>query len=169
MATPNPMTQNKGRHDYGPDRVSAKEYHIAGILVTVYGLEELPNVKDVACLWLLHPRLQKHAIMAPVAAAAILDWNKKLQESQSARSNPKGLIAVSFDQRNHGTRQVNKLANESWKAGNPAHAADMFSIFRRLIVIIDRVTMSADRQYRRNGERYINPHRLPVLIYFPKK
>ena len=119
------------RHNYGPDKVSAKEYHIAGILVTVYGLEELANVKDVACLWLMHPRLQKHAIMAPVAASAILEWNKKLQESQSASSNPKGLIAVSFDQRNHGTRQVSKLANEAWKTGNPTHAPDMFSIFSK--------------------------------------
>lgn len=127
MATPNPMGGGDSRHNYGAERASAKEFHIAGILVTVYGLEELrKDIKDVACLWLLHPRLQKHSIMAPIAGAAIADWNKKLD---SARS-PKGLIAVSFDQRNHGTREVNKLANESWKAGNPTHAPDMFSIFR---------------------------------------
>lgn len=132
MATPNPMQAGKSdRHNYGSERVSAKEYHIAGILVTVYGLDELPNVTNVACLWLLHPRLQKHAIMAPVAAAAILDWNNKLRQSQSASSNPKGLIAVSFDQRNHGTREVSKLGNESWKSGNPMHAPDMFSVFRK--------------------------------------
>jgi hypothetical protein len=131
MSTPNPMEPAKSdRHNYGLHKVSAKEYHIAGILVTVYGLEELADTQDVACLWLMHPRLQKHAIMAPVAASAILDWNKKLEESQSAKSNRKGLIAVSFDQRNHGTRQVSKLANEAWKSGNPAHAVDMFSIFR---------------------------------------
>lgn len=128
--TNNPMSTAHNRHDYGHEHVSTKEYHIAGILVTVYGLEELPNVKDVACLWLMHPRLQKHTIMAPVAAAAINAWNKKLEESPSARSNAKGLIAVSFDQRNHGTRRVSKLANESWKQGNPTHAIDMFSIFR---------------------------------------
>ncbi|GAB7355617.1 hypothetical protein MBLNU459_g6341t1 [Dothideomycetes sp. NU459] len=128
MAAPNPMHD---RHDYGPSNISAKTYHIAGVLTTVYGLEELPNVQDVACLWLLHPRLQKHDIMAPVAAAAINAWNERLQKSrsQSASPAPKGLIAVSFDQRNHGTRQVDKLANESWKAGNPRHAPDMFSIF----------------------------------------
>lgn len=128
--TNNPMSTTHNRHDYGHEHVSTKEYHIAGILVTVYGLEELANVKDVACLWLMHPRLQKHTIMAPVAAAAINAWNKKLEESSSARSNAKGLIAVSFDQRNHGTRRVSKLANESWKQGNPTHAIDMFSIFR---------------------------------------
>lgn len=129
MATPNP-TAGSDRHNYGAERVSATEYHIAGILVTVYGVEELPNTRDVACLWLLHPRLQKHQIMAPVAASAILDWNKKLDQSQSLKSRPKGLIAVSFDQRNHGTRKVDKSGNETWKSGNSRHAQDMFSIFR---------------------------------------
>lgn len=62
--------------------------------------------------------------MAPIAAASIHDWN-----SRSA-SKSKGLIAVSFDQRNHGTREVNALANESWRQGNPTHAQDMFSVFR---------------------------------------
>jgi len=69
--------------------------------------------------------------MAPMATAAILDWNKK-----SGQTSAKGLIAVSFDQRNHGTREVHKLANESWKAGNPAHAADMFSIFSMVATVI---------------------------------
>lgn len=127
MTTPNPMS-GSSRHDYGIEKASAREYHIAGILVTVYGLDELrKDVQNVACLWLMHPRLQKHTVMAPIAGATITDWNKKLD---SARES-KGLIAVSFDQRNHGTREVNKLANESWKGGNPTHAPDMFSIFRK--------------------------------------
>lgn len=62
--------------------------------------------------------------MAPVAAASIRDWNGR------SASKSKGLIAVSFDQRNHGTREATALANESWKKGNPTHAQDMFSIFR---------------------------------------
>lgn len=36
---------------------------------------------------------------------------------------------MAFDQRNHGSREVDKLANEAWKSGNPNHAQDMFSIF----------------------------------------
>jgi pimeloyl-ACP methyl ester carboxylesterase len=62
------------------------------------------------------------------ANATITDWNTRNQDVPSA----KGLIAVSFDQRNHGTRMIDELANESWKNGNPRHAQDMFSIFREL-------------------------------------
>ncbi len=36
---------------------------------------------------------------------------------------------MAFDQRNHGSREVDKLANEAWIHGNPNHAQDMFSIF----------------------------------------
>jgi len=121
MATPNPLADSSS----DPAPVSSKTYTIAGVLTTVYGLEELASsARDVAVLWLLHPRLQVQSIMAPVAAASIRDWNGR------PGSKSKGLIAVSFDQRNHGTREVTSLANESWKQGNPTHAQDMFSIFR---------------------------------------
>lgn len=62
--------------------------------------------------------------MADVASTFILDWRKR-----QPAENHLGFIAVAFDQRNHGTRVVHKLANESWKSGNESHAQDMFSIF----------------------------------------
>ncbi|KAI9823132.1 MAG: hypothetical protein M1832_002575 [Thelocarpon impressellum] len=97
--------------------------------MTVHGLEELPaQTKDVDCLWLLHPRLQTRACMEPVAAAAIHHCNALSQEG--AHSRPlKGIIAVSFDQRNHGSREVTPLANQDWRSGNPTHAQDMFSCY----------------------------------------
>lgn len=107
--------------------MSQKVYAIAGISVTVFGLEELsPQASTIACLWLLHPRLATQERMTGIASAAIADWNGKTQGNPSA----KGLIAVSFDQRNHGSRMVDPLANEAWRQGNPRHAQDMFSIFR---------------------------------------
>lgn len=110
-----------------PAAVSQKVFAIAGISVTVFGLEELSSqATGVACLWLLHPRLATQERMTNIAASAITDWNGKTKGNQSA----KGLIAVSFDQRNHGTRMVDPLANEAWRQGNPRHAQDMFSIFR---------------------------------------
>ncbi|CAL5866606.1 uncharacterized protein PFLUO_LOCUS815 [Penicillium psychrofluorescens] len=110
-----------------PTGVSQKSYAIAGIQVTVFGLDELrPQAKDVACLWLLHPRLATQERMTGVAESALSDWNGRIKDSPSA----KGLIAVSFDQRNHGTRLVDPLANEAWRQGNPRHAQDMFSIFQ---------------------------------------
>lgn len=66
--------------------------------------------------------------MQPFAASTIASWNERIREGRAGpKQSPKGLIAVSFDQRNHGTREVDKLANEAWRSGNPRHAQDMFS------------------------------------------
>lgn len=127
MATPNPLER---AYPTPPAAISEQLYSVAGILTTVYGLKELnPNVKDVACLWLLHPRLQTQQCMKPVAASAIQNWNERIQQMKG-RKPATGLIAVSFDQRNHGLREVDKLANQAWNAGNKRHAQDMFSIYR---------------------------------------
>lgn len=108
-----------------PPPVSKQVFTIAGISTAVYGLGELaPDVQDVACLWLLHPRLQTQACMGSLAAAALHDWNKR------DGCKRVGLLAVTFDQRNHGSREVAPLANEAWHAGNERHAQDMFSIYR---------------------------------------
>ncbi|KAJ6153803.1 hypothetical protein N7470_006762, partial [Penicillium chermesinum] len=110
-----------------PAAISRRIYAIAGISVTVYGLQELQTqAENVACLWLLHPRLATQERMADIAASSITDWNGR----NEGTSSKKGLIAVSFDQRNHGTRMVDPLANEAWRQGNPRHAQDMFSIFQ---------------------------------------
>lgn len=116
-----------------PVTVSRNVYAIAGISVTVFGLEELDTqASEVACLWLLHPRLATQERMVDIAATTITDWNTKITDIPTA----KGLIAVSFDQRNHGTRMVDPLANEAWRQGNPRHAQDMFSIFRTQLLYI---------------------------------
>ena len=102
--------------------ISSKTFHIAGILTTVYGLEELKGAsKSTSCLWLLHPRLETRQVMESVASTCIHDWNGR----RSSDGNV-GLIAVAFDQRNHGSREVVPLANETWKGANRTHAQDMF-------------------------------------------
>src|SRR5438045_4398471 len=112
MSTPNPI-EGVDKHSSALP-ISSKTYHIAGILTTVYGMENLPlRCDNLACLWLLHPRLQTKETMSPIASHFINAWNGRQQK------NSKGLIAVSFDQRNHGSRQAEKLANEAWRQGNP--------------------------------------------------
>lgn len=119
MATPNPLGDTPPASS-----VSEKTFHIAGILTTVYGLEEVSTTcTSISCLWLLHPRLQTKKIMKNVASSCIQGWNQ-----QSGSSRTIGLIAVAFDQRNHGSREVNSLANESWRDGNETHAQDMFRL-----------------------------------------
>lgn len=125
-ATTNPL---HGTHSSADPTVSSQTFTIAGILVTVHGLAELPpHVPSVAALWLLHPRLQKRETMASIAAQVVSTWNKRIADGRAGK-NPSGLIAVAFDQRNHGSREVDKLHNEAWRSGNPRHAQDMFSCY----------------------------------------
>ncbi|KAF2186347.1 hypothetical protein K469DRAFT_749929 [Zopfia rhizophila CBS 207.26] len=116
-------------HSHSSPTISTQTFTIAGILTTVHGLSELPSdAISVACLWFLHPRLQTKETMAPVAAQTIHAWNARVKVGLAGKT-PKGLIAVSFDQRNHGSRLVDKLHNEAWRQGNPRHAQDMFSCY----------------------------------------
>ena len=73
----------------------------------------------------------------PAASAGMYGTNRcydcyRVEQTPSKHKgqSPTGLIAVSFDQRNHGTRKVDNLANEAWRSGNESHAQDMFSIYR---------------------------------------
>jgi hypothetical protein len=119
MATPNPLHDS---HPAPPPPVSIKTFHIAGIIADVYGLDEVsPSCKSISCLWLLHPRLSVKERMTPVASTCINECNQRPSGDRKV-----GLIAVAFDQRNHGTREVNPLANEAWRGGNETHAQDMF-------------------------------------------
>lgn len=123
-----------------PPTVSSKRFLITGILVTVYGLEELESShnKHVACLWLLHARGGSQEKMMPVAGSAIMSWNSRLKQKQPRdRLLAPGLIAVSLDQRNHGSRLVESMANEAWRGGNELHAQDMFSVYR-MCISLDR-------------------------------
>ncbi|KAL9137498.1 MAG: hypothetical protein Q9175_001298 [Cornicularia normoerica] len=126
MATLNPLANT---YPMPPLPVSKKEFCIAGIITTVYGLDELDaRVQDVACLWLLHPRLQTQECMAPVAASTITAWREEMQKPKKEKAL--GLICVSFDQRNHGSREVDALSNEVWRSGNETHAQDMFASYQ---------------------------------------
>ncbi|KAK2812971.1 hypothetical protein FQN50_000992 [Emmonsiellopsis sp. PD_5] len=104
--------------------VSSSARLVAGIQLTVYGLDELSPDQPTACLWLFHGRLSSQQAMQPVAARCIDRWN-----TQHKQAKGRGLIAVSFDQRNHGGRTVDAKANQDWTGGNESHAADMFGIY----------------------------------------
>ncbi|KAI0466712.1 hypothetical protein F4859DRAFT_289019 [Xylaria cf. heliscus] len=121
-----------------PAAVSKTTLPIAGLQVDVYGLAELPvTATSVSCLWLHHPRLRRKEDMAYFANEMVSAFNAS---SRSASASPststststfspaRGLIAVAFDQRNHGSRLVSEVANEAWRQGNATHAQDMFAI-----------------------------------------
>ncbi|KAI4287684.1 MAG: hypothetical protein L6R35_003058 [Caloplaca aegaea] len=103
MAAQNPMdgSLNEAFPNL-PRPVSKQVFTVAGITIAVYGLNELiSSAREVACLWLLHPRLQTQACMEPLAAAAVSGWNER-KESETM-----GLLAITFDQ--HGTASDTSL------------------------------------------------------------
>ena len=118
--TNNPMT-------VGPtaDAASMKTIQMAGLLVDVYGLAEVPAAAGhISCLWLHHPRTIDKSAMANIAADCIAAW----YASPQARGGERALVALAYDQRNHGTRLVDELAVKAWREGNATHAQDMFSV-----------------------------------------
>ncbi|OBT87503.1 hypothetical protein VE02_03609 [Pseudogymnoascus sp. 03VT05] len=122
-----------------------KSYNIAGIAVSILGLSSLPpNCTSLTILYLLHPRLQHAATMLPIGTHILTSWathQVSLPSSHPAKSA--GLLALTFDQRNHGARLVDPVGNDSWRDGNPKHALDMFGVYNGTAVdvslLIDHV------------------------------
>ncbi|EEU45227.1 uncharacterized protein NECHADRAFT_41099 [Fusarium vanettenii 77-13-4] len=108
-----------------PPAVSKKTLPMAGLLVDVYGLDELPQNKPLTCLWLLHPRTRTRARMHDIASRTIAAWNAHAGEAPE-----RGLVALAFDMPNHGTRLVSKSANLAWNGGNASHAIDMMGMVK---------------------------------------
>ncbi|KAI0537184.1 hypothetical protein GGR58DRAFT_502525 [Xylaria digitata] len=126
-ATNNPMTAPSTENP----AVSKTTLPIAGLQVDIYGLAELPaTATSISCLWLHHPRLRRKEGMTYIAEKMVSAFNA----SPSVSTSTKGLIAVAFDQRNHGSRIISDVANEAWRQGNPTHAQDMFGIISGMVM-----------------------------------
>ncbi|KAK0719744.1 hypothetical protein B0H67DRAFT_484770 [Lasiosphaeris hirsuta] len=143
--------------------ISMRTVHMTGLLVDVYGLDELaPGATRVSCLWLHHQRLRSKEHMADIASRCIAAWNSARDEGSTA-TDSRGLIALAFDQRNHGTRQVHEPANMAWKKGNATHAQDMFGVTSGAVadqsVLLDAVGgYLFHEQKATGGERDIDQH-----------
>ncbi|KAF9880749.1 hypothetical protein CkaCkLH20_01791 [Colletotrichum karsti] len=124
MPEQNPMQSSASP----PPQVSKSTIHMSGLLVDVYGLDELAaqNPASVSCLWLFHGRGRRKEDMGDFASRVV---------ARHAAGNPaaRGLIALAFDQRNHGTRLVSEVANESWRGGNERHAIDMYAMVAGMV------------------------------------
>lgn len=116
-----------------PPAVSKSTIPMSGLLVDVYGLTELSaqNPSSVSCLWLFHGRGRKKEDMGDFASRIIA--RHTTTTAAAAASPARGLIALAFDQRNHGTRLVSEIANESWKSGNEKHAVDMYAMVAGMV------------------------------------
>ncbi|KAH6874772.1 hypothetical protein B0T10DRAFT_498523 [Thelonectria olida] len=109
-----------------PPAVSMTTMPMAGLLVDVYGLNELPAPASapVTCLWLLHPRTRTRARMHDIARRTLATWHAH------PTSQTRGLVALAFDMPNHGSRLVSEEANRAWDEGNERHALDMLGMVK---------------------------------------
>ncbi|KAI1496081.1 hypothetical protein F5X99DRAFT_86491 [Biscogniauxia marginata] len=132
MPEANPITQPPT--PYAP--VSRTTLPIAGLQVDVYGLAELPPAApSVSCLWLHHPRGRRKEDMADIAHQVLRAFHHDEDDDDESRGKRgRGLIAVAFDQRNHGSRVADERANGAWREGNPTHAQDMFGVVSGTVV-----------------------------------
>ncbi|KAG5723862.1 hypothetical protein E4T56_gene9837 [Termitomyces sp. T112] len=101
---------------------------IAGLEVNVYSASSttIAERKEVVVLFLLHGRYGRAEEVDPIARSLI----EQTQTSTRARS----LLIITFDQRNHGKRLVERKGNEAWSKDktsskhNERHAIDMYAI-----------------------------------------
>jgi pimeloyl-ACP methyl ester carboxylesterase len=122
-----------------------KSYNIAGITVSILGLSSIPpSCTSLTILYLLHPRLQSASTMLPIGSHILTSWSThQFSLPATHPSKSAGLLALTFDQRNHGSRLVDAVGNDSWRDGNPRHAQDMFGVYNGTAVdvslLIDHV------------------------------
>jgi len=97
---------------------------ISGLEVYIYGLGELVNKSNVeiGVLYLAHGRTRSY-IDTEDQAHEVLDKYRQVPREKKVE-----LIAVAFDMRNHGKREISKGSNLAWTEGNEEHALDILSI-----------------------------------------
>lgn len=129
MPEQNPMQPTAGSSS---PTVSKSTILMSGLLVDVYGLEELAPLRPtaVSVLWLYHGRGRAKEDMGAFASRIVSQHNAAATSSSATK---RGLIAVAFDQRNHGSRLVSDKANESWRGGNERHAVDMYAMVAGMV------------------------------------
>ncbi|KAI9851251.1 MAG: hypothetical protein M1838_004170 [Thelocarpon superellum] len=155
MATLNPIAC---AFDQPSAHISRHEYEVGGISLTVHGQDELlPSVGDVVCLWLHHPRLQNQSSMNPLAAHVVTRWNAQTAAHDLGEKG-RGLVAVSFDARNHGAREVSPRANQAWREGNDVHAQDMYAIYHGTVVDTSFLMDHLESYIFRTGRRRLVDH-----------
>ena len=135
------MTSSSSSED-----VPYKTFVIGGISAHVYGLSQLAAassrdntapVAGLAVMFFLHGRFGSALQPKFVRNCEDLVRDAEQNREQGGASGPgKKLVVVSFDQRNHGSREVDRDRNRGWKddgtgqgqLDNESHASDMVSI-----------------------------------------
>ncbi|KAN0120901.1 Alpha/Beta hydrolase fold [Russula decolorans] len=107
------------------DTVMKETLNVAGLLTNIYARSNHPNSspEPVVVLFFLHGR-GENADSVDSTARAAFAWVDEKQASSSKRSPtppPRDFIVVTFDQRNHGQRTVDKRGNQGWSRKPEEH------------------------------------------------
>lgn len=99
-------------------RSSRTEFVIGGIRVYVYGLPPTPvSAERASILYMAHQRTRTYKVTEGMAHEILHQYRSR------SRIEPKEtLLAVTFDMRGHGEREISREANLTWKDGNEQHA-----------------------------------------------
>ncbi|OAR00866.1 hypothetical protein LLEC1_02737 [Akanthomyces lecanii] len=98
---------------------------LRGILLDIYGLEQVKDACKITCLWLLHPRTYSRTVMESFAWQTISAAKQRIAEPKHA------IIALAFDLPNHGSRLIDQAATLEWSEGNKNHAIDLLETVLR--------------------------------------
>lgn len=114
--THNPAAYSHDTHTIGG--FSVHVYNAASLekYVALHNVTPDEPLIPVRVLYLIHHRSGDYTYMEPIAFNLLNQLGAE-----------KGVIAVTFDLRNHGERLVAETKNGSWREGNPSHALDMVS------------------------------------------
>ncbi|KAI9226173.1 MAG: Alpha/Beta hydrolase protein [Piptocephalis tieghemiana] len=106
--------------------VSVKSLQVAGLLVSILGIEELPrdSRRPTTVLFLLHGRIGSSADMDPIG-------HRLIRESLKNPDRSRDLLIVNLDLPNHGSRCVNPRRNNTLATGNKSHSEDMWLQIRQ--------------------------------------
>jgi pimeloyl-ACP methyl ester carboxylesterase len=135
---------------------------IAGIQVYVYGLSQLATLSssdNLAVLFLAHPRGSSYKHSEEVAQFCLDHYYQ--QRSNGAESQLPHLIAVTFDLRNHGARQIDTEYNNDWTKGNKAHGPDLATMVQGssedMVMVIEYLPAYIPQYFENiNPGKYIN-------------
>ncbi|ORX39252.1 Alpha/Beta hydrolase protein [Kockovaella imperatae] len=113
--------QDKTHLRLGHAEYSIKDLFLMGLQTKVFGLEEIKDSElPVAVVLVLHGRTDNQKGMADYTHGLLGEIERLSKGKQKERD----IIAVTMDQRNHGTRLKEKIPNLSYDK-NPNHLIDM--------------------------------------------
>ncbi|TFY72054.1 hypothetical protein EVG20_g977 [Dentipellis fragilis] len=112
------------------------DLNVAGLRVHVYAPPDLltkPSAEPIAALFVLAGRLSS-AKSKSIVNTAIDAFKFADEKRKTGGKEQRDFIVITFDQRNHGHREVDPLGNEAWTQDqkdtkhNVRHAIDMYGI-----------------------------------------